>query len=301
MSSLDHKRPDAELHATEPERELIIGNTRFLTRGLPNRKWHDFYHHFLTISWPLFFGSVAGLFLLVNTLFATLYQLGPHSIADQSPVGFLGAFFFSVETLATVGYGDMHPQTIYAHAVATLEIFCGLSGLAVITGLIFTRFSRPRAKILFAKYPIVRPIDGVQTLMIRAANARQNVIAEASAKLRMMRVEVSAEGYENRKLYDLKLVRESHPIFLLGWNLVHKIDASSPLYNENASTLAATEVTLILTIEGVDETTLQTMRGRETYGAEMIRWQHRYPDLIEIDAQGVRRVDYGKFHDVEPL
>lgn len=285
----------------DPQRTLTVGGYQVITSGLPNRKWHDFYHHFLTISWPGFFARVAGLFLVANTLFACLYQLGTHSIADQSPTGFLGAFFFSVETLATVGYGDMHPQTLYAHAVATLEIFCGLSGLAVITGLIFTRFSRPRAKILFAEHPVVRPIDGVQTLMIRAANARQNVISEATAKLRLMRVETTQEGYQSLKLHDLKLIRESHPIFLLGWNMMHPIDAGSPLFNETAESLAISEASLILTLDGVDETTSQTMRGRHIYSAEMIRWQHRYPDLIEIDAHGVRRVDYGKFHDVEPL
>ena len=291
----------AKPRRADPQRTLTIGSTEFVTSGLPNRKWHDFYHHFLTISWLTFFASVATMFLLANTFFACLYQLGGHSIADQSPPGFLGAFFFSVETFATVGYGDMHPQTLYAHAVATVEIFCGLSGLAVITGLIFTRFSRPRAKILFAQHPVVRPIDGVETLMIRAANARQNVISEASAKLRLLRVETSAEGYQNRKLHDLQLVRDSHPVFLLGWNLAHQIDASSPLFNETAESLARSEATLILTIDGVDETTSQTMRGRHTYGAEMIRWHHRYPDLIEVDEQGVRRVDYSKFHDVEPL
>jgi len=283
------------------QRTLTIGSSEFVTSGLPNHKWHDFYHHFLTIRWSTFFASVSAMFLLVNALFACLYQLGTASIADQSPPGFLGAFFFSVETLGTVGYGDMHPQTLYAHAVATVEIFCGLSGLAVITGLIFTRFSRPRAKILFAKHPVVRPLDGVQTLMIRAANARLNVISEATAKLRLMRIETSPEGYETRKLHDLQLTREAHPIFLLGWNLTHRIDAASPLLNETAETLAASEATLILTIDGVDETTSQTMRGRNIYNADAIRWQHRYPDLMEIDELGVKRIDYSKFHDVEPL
>jgi len=304
MQSLTPNRAPAKpakKRRAEEEHVLTIGSSEFVTTGLPSRKWHDFYHLFLTIRWPTFFASVAGIFLLANTIFASLYQLGPHSIADQSPPGFLGAFFFSVETLATVGYGDMHPQTIYAHAIATLEIFCGLSGLAVITGLIFTRFSRPRAKILFAQFPVVRPIDGVQTLMIRAANARQNVISEASAKLRLMRTETTPEGYENRKLHDLKLTREQHPIFLLGWNLTHQIDASSPLFNETAESLMNSKANLFLTIDGIDETTSQTMRGRHIYGAETIRWQHRYPDLIVVDEHGINRVDYGKFHDVEPL
>jgi inward rectifier potassium channel len=282
-------------------RHVQIGSQKFITVGLPDHIWQDLYHQFMTIRWPTFFAVIAGVFLVGNSGFALLYMLGDHPIANQAPEGFFGAFFFSVETLATVGYGDMHPQTIYGHVIATIEIFSGLSGLAVFTGLIFTRFSRPHAKILFAQHPIIRPLDGIQTLMIRAANARQNVITEASAQLRLLRLDVTTEGYENRKLYDLVLTRDQHPIFTLGWNLTHVIDASSPLYNETPETMAASRATLILSLAGVDETTSQTMRSRYIYSCEMIRWNHRYPDLIEHDHHGMNYVDYTKFHDTEPL
>jgi inward rectifier potassium channel len=282
-------------------RHVQVGSQKYVAVGLPDHIWQDLYHQFLTIRWPTFFAVVAGVFLLGNSAFALLYMLGKHPIANQAPDGFFGAFFFSVETLATVGYGDMHPQTVYGHVIATIEIFSGLSGLAVFTGLIFTRFSRPHAKILFARHPIIRPLDGIPTLMIRAANARQNVIAEASARLRLLRLDVTTEGYQNRKLYDLTLTRDQHPIFTLGWNLTHVIDASSPLYNETAETMAASGTTLILSLAGVDETTSQTMRSRQIYGSELIRWNHRYPDLIEQDEQGMNYVDYTKFHDTEPL
>ena len=207
-------------------------------------------------------------------------MLGNAPIANQFPAGFGGAFFFSVETLATVGYGDMHPQTVYAHWIATLEIFVGMSSIALATGLIFARFSRPHAKIMFARYAVVRPLDGRMTLMVRAANARQNVIAEARARLRIMRKETTAEGYTLRKLYDLTLVRDQHPVFKLGWTLMHVIDESSPLFGETAETLKGSDTSLLLTLEGVDESTSQTMQARHMWPCDQIFWQHRFVDIM---------------------
>jgi inward rectifier potassium channel len=281
-------------------RELHLNDRVIVAHGMPVRFWQDIYHRALVVNWPTFFVSLAVLFLLLNTAFASLYMLGTASIANQFPAGFGGAFFFSVETLATVGYGDMHPQTVYAHAIATLEIFVGMSGIALATGLIFARFSRPRAKIMFARYAIVRPIDGRMTLMVRAANERQNVIAEARAKLRMMRVETTVEGYTLRKLYDLQLIREQHPAFLFGWNLMHVIDESSPLCGETAETLKAADASLLITIEGSDESTSQTMMARHAWAGADIYWQHAYVDLLR-EEDGVSHIDYAHFNDIVPL
>jgi inward rectifier potassium channel len=276
-----------------------IGRVVF-AQNAPVRFWQDLYHRALLVNWPTFFVSLAVLFLLLNTAFASLYLLGTAPIANQYPPGFAGAFFFSVETLATVGYGDMHPQTYYAHLVATLEIFIGMSGIALATGLIFARFSRPRAKIMFARYAVVRPLEGQMTLIVRAANGRQNVIAEARAKLRMMRLETTSEGYTSRKIRDLALVRDQHPVFLLGWNLMHIIDETSPLFGETAESLAASDASLLITIEGSDETTAQTMQARHTWPSQNVRWQHRYVDLIR-DEGGVSYIDYTHFDEVVPL
>ena len=148
----------AQRRRTRGSRELRLDDRVVIEHGMPTPLWQDLYHRALVVRWPMFFVSLAMLFLLLNTAFATLYMLGDGSIANQFPKGFGGAFFFSVETLATVGYGDMHPQTIYAHWIATLEIFVGMSGIALATGLIFARFSRPHAKIVFARYAVVRPL-----------------------------------------------------------------------------------------------------------------------------------------------
>ncbi|KUZ70125.1 Inward rectifier potassium channel [Burkholderia ubonensis] len=281
-------------------RKIWSGTRHVIAYGMPPLGWRDLYHRALTVSWPVFFLSLAVLFLLINSGFATLYMLGSEPIANQSPAGFGGAFFFSVETLATVGYGDMHPQTVYAHVVATLEIFVGMSGIALATGLVFARFSRPRAKILFARYAIVRPLNGRMTVMVRVANARQNVIAEARAKLRLMRVEDSHEGYTLRKIHDLPLVRSEHPIFLLGWNLMHVIDESSPLFGESAESLAARDASLLITIEGSDETTSQVMQARHSWEHGEIRWFHRYVDLMHEEG-GITHIDYTHFHEIVPI
>ena len=281
-------------------REIPFGSRTIIAHGMPVRFWQDIYHSALVVKWPVFFVSLALMFLLLNATFASLYMLGTKPIANQFPAGFGGAFFFSVETLATVGYGDMHPQTVYAHWIATLEIFVGMSGIALATGLIFARFSRPRARIMFSRYAVVRPIDGHMTLMARAANGRQNLIAEAHGRMRLMRVETSPEGYTLRKLYDLTLVRDQHPAFLFSWTLMHIIDETSPLFGETAESMKAREASLLISIEGADDQTAQTMQARHTWEADAIRWQYKYVDLLR-EEEGVSHIDYVHFDEVEPL
>ncbi|WP_407655431.1 ion channel [Burkholderia alba] len=302
MTVDSRSEPARETGRPRPTRgRRIWSGTRYVTAyGLSAPGWRDLYYWALKVSWPVFFASLALLFLVNNAVFATLYQLGRGAIANQSPPGFAGAFFFSVETLATVGYGDMHPQTVYAHLVATFEIFVGMSGIALSTGLVFARFARPRAKILFARHAVVRPLNGRMTLMVRAANARQNVIAEARAKLRLMRREGTPEGYGMLKIHDLKLVRSEHPIFLLGWNLMHVIDEASPLHGATPESLAACSALVMVMIEGSDETTAQVMQARHAWEHDQISWNHRYVDLMsEVD--GMTHIDYSRFNDVEPL
>ncbi|WP_266183320.1 ion channel [Dyella humicola] len=289
-----------ELFGDRP-RMVRIGGRKFVSEGLTRRFWDDIYHFALTIRWPVFFGLAATVFVLLNVVFGLFYQLGDDAIANQYPRNFGGAFFFSVETLATVGYGDMHPQTVYGHLVATVEIFTGMLSIALVTGMVFARFSRPRAKMIFADHPIVRRIHGQRTLMIRAANARQNVIAEASAKLHLLLRETSPEGFRLLRIHDLRLVRDSHPVFSLSWSLMHVIDDSSLLHDMSPEALAEREATLILTIEGIDETTSQPMLARRQWNHRDWRWNHRYVDLVHDDELGVSHIDYGVFHHVLPV
>jgi inward rectifier potassium channel len=277
------------------------GGRPVLTYGLPRRPWQDLYHLFMTMSWPRLFGSYAGFFALFNLLFAAAYQIQAGDIANLTPPGYWGRFFFSVETLATVGYGDMHPQTVYAHIVASVEIFTGLMSLALITGMMFARFSRPTARILFARQAVIRQFDGRQTLMLRAANERQNVIMEATAQLRLIRDEKTAEGYRIRRIYDLPLRRSEQPVFLYGWSLMHVIDEASPLAGATFESLKMAQAFLLLTIGGIDETTGQTLMSRYEYPVCNLRWNHSFADIFTAGEDGIDQFDYSKFHDVEPL
>lgn len=288
------KRPPAPRH-------IRLGARDIFSEGLSNKVLQDLYHHFMTVSWTRLFATIIAFFLVFDLIFGCLYNAVPGCIANLNPPGFLGAFFFSVETLATVGYGDMHPQSLYGHVVAMGEIFVGVLMLAVITGIMFARFSRPRARFMFAKLAVVRPIDGKLTLMFRAANARQNVVQEASAVLRMLRDEVTPEGYRIRRIVDLPLLRSRHPVFSLGWNLMHAIDEASPLHLESAETLAATQTIFILSLSGTDETTGQVLMARAEYASEAIRWNQTFRDILQTQPDGSLHIDYAKFDEVEPL
>lgn len=282
-------------------RRVKVGSQIITTQGIDSEVFQDLFHYFMKVRWPQLFVTFAAFFLAFDLLFGCLYYLVPGCIANLNPPGFAGAFFFSVETLATVGYGEMHPQTAYGHTVAMIEIFVGLMSLALITGIMFARFSRPRARFLFAKSAVVRPIDGNLTLIFRAANERENVVQEASAQLRMMRDEITREGYRIRRILDLPLVRSHHPMFALGWTIMHIIDNTSPLNAQTPESLRESQATLILGVSGTDDTTGQVLMARAEYDASDIRWNATFRDIIEVADDGIRHIDYGKFHDVELL
>ena len=279
----------------------MLGERQIVTSGLPRRIWQDLYHLFMTASWPALFGRFAALFVLFNLTFAILYRLQPGGIANLNPPGYWGYFFFSVETLATVGYGDMHPQTFFTHTLAAIEIFIGMMSVGLIAGIMFARFSRPFARFLFADHVVIRHVDGMLTLMLRAANARQNVIMEAHAELRLIRDERTVEGLPLRRLYDLPLSRNQHPIFAFGWTLLHVIDESSPLHGESEQSLMLSRANLLLSVAGTDESTGQTLMARKHYASAAIRWNHTFADILSVGPDGIDRFDYTKFHLVEPL
>jgi inward rectifier potassium channel len=282
-------------------RRIRFGEREFVTEGIDREIFHDLFHHFMTVGWPRLFATFAAFFLAFDTIFGFLYYLVPGCIANLSPPGFAGAFFFSVETLATVGYGDMHPQTLYGHSVAMVEIFVGLMSLALITGLMFARFSRPRARFTFTKNIVVRPLDGRTTLMIRAANLRQNVVQDASARLYMLRDEVTQEGFRIRRVIDLPLIRAQHPMFVLGWTLTHAIDESSPLNRETAESLRKSNPTFVLSMSGNDQSTGQTLTARAEYSDRDIRWNATFRDVFAEAPDGTLHIDYTKFHEVDLL
>jgi inward rectifier potassium channel len=281
-------------------RLVTIGDFEVETRGLAQGFWTDLYHRSMAVSWPVFFGTAALIFILLNTAFAGVYMLGDHPVANVAADLPLSLFYFSIETLATVGYGDMHPQTNYGHLVATVEIFTGMSFLAVMTGLIFARFSRPKARFVFARHPVVAKRQGQPMLMLRIANARHNTISQATARLWLLREERMLEGDFVRRFYELILDRNEHPMFSLSWTLYHAIDETSPLYRMGKEELAASDAALILNVGGVDDSSAQRLYARKLYSQDDIRWQHRYVDITSNSPSGRLVLDYNKFHDVTP-
>jgi inward rectifier potassium channel len=282
-------------------RHLIgISGREIETRGLADGFWTDLYHRSMTVYWPTFFGTAAAIFVFLNTVFAFLYWLGNEPVANVAANEPLGLFYFSVETLATVGYGDMHPQTHYGHLIATTEIFTGMSFLAVMTGLIFARFSRPRARFIFAKNPVVTIHEGQPTLMIRIANERNNAISQAMARLWLIRMETTTEGTQFRRYYELLLDRREHPMFMLSWSIFHVIDETSPLYRTTPAELAAADVALTLNVSGVDDNSAQYLYARKLYNHTDIRWNHRYRDITSFSKTGALVIDYSVFHEILP-
>jgi inward rectifier potassium channel len=277
---------------------IRFGHREIETLGLGQGFWSDLYHRAMAVYWPVFFGSAATLFVALNAFFAFLYWLGREPIANAEGNGPLAYFYFSIETLATVGYGDMHPQTDYGHLIATVEIFTGMSFLAVMTGLIFARFSRPRARFVFADSAVIARHEGHKTLMIRTANARHNTISRAGARLWLIRAEHTKERDQIRRFYELKLDRSEHPMFVLSWMLFHVIDKESPLYGATPADLEESDALLVLNIGGIDDSSAQQLYARHVYSWRDIRWQHRYRDMTSVSPQGRFLLDYTKFHDV---
>jgi inward rectifier potassium channel len=275
-----------------------IGTRDIETRGLVNGFWTDLYHRSMMVYWPVFFGTAAAIFIVLNIVFAALFYLGHDPIANVAKDLPLSLFYFSIETLATVGYGDMHPQTDYGHFIATVEIFTGMCFLAVMTGLIFARFSRPRARFIFAKHPVVTMQQGQPTLMIRVANARNNTISQATARLWLFRMEKMTEGHQLRRYHELKLDRREHPMFSLSWTVFHAIDEASPLYGMAADDLATLDVAFALNVSGVDDNSAQQLYARQLYSYRDIRWNHRYQDITSVSAEGRLLIDYGQFHEI---
>lgn len=277
------------------------GQTSTVRLGQHYRPWKDLYHLLLTMPWWHFLGLVVGLYLITNTLFAIAYSIGADNIANARPGSFADAFFFSVQTMATIGYGAMFPQTLYANILVVIEAFTGLLGVAMATGLMFARFSRPTARVLFSQNAVIMNYNGIPTLMFRAANKRSNQILEARLWVTLIRDELTEEGYPMRRIYDMKLIRNHSPFFILTWTGMHPLDAESPLFGITPEALVESDAEILISLTGIDETVAQTVHARHVYPVRQIHWNHRLRDVISVAPNGQRVIDYTHFHDVEAI
>jgi len=269
--------------------------------NLRRQRFSDLYHRTLTMSWPSFFAVGGAIYLLANMFFATLYVLQPASIMNARSGSFLDAFFFSVETIATIGYGVMSPATVYANVVMTVESAVGLLFVAMTTGLVFARFSRPTARVIFGRVAVVGPHNGKPTLTIRMANERRNQMLAAEVAVTLVRDEQTTEGVLLRRFYDLKLVRDRSPVFAMTFTVMHEIDAASPLHGCTCEVLSGLNAELVVTTTGIDETLVQPVHARTSYLPHEILWNHRFADIIGYTEDGRRAIDYARFHDTVSL
>lgn len=242
------------------------------------------------------------MYVTTNILFAFAYLADRNGIANARSGNFIDAFSFSIQTMATIGYGAMYPTSLYTHILVTIEVFLGLIGVAMITGLMFARFSLPTARVLFSRVAAISPYNGVPTLMFRVANERNNFILEAQVKVTIvLEMEVTTEGHSVRRVRNLNLVRSETPALNLVWMVMHRIDETSPLYGMTESSLAELEPLMIVSLTGMDDTVAQSIHSRQVYSADRILWNVRFVDVMSISAEGDRCIDYSHFHDVIPL
>ena len=268
-----------------------------LAVGLRRPLLGDLYHRTLRMGWCSLFAVVLLFYIVANAVFALLYMLDLEGIGNARPGSFWDAFFFSVETFATIGYGQLYPATFYANLVMTIETAVGILFVAIATGLVFARFSRPTARILFSQVAVIGPYNGRPVLSFRLANQRRNQILQAEVAATLLRDEVSAEGVAIRRFYDLKLARYRTPVFAMTFTVMHDIDRDSPLYGCDAALLAEHNAELIVTASGLDETIAQRVNARTSYLSDEIRWGHRFVDISGWTEDGRRVIDYRRFHD----
>lgn len=270
-------------------------------RGAPSALRRDLYVYFMEGSWWRLFGACAFAYLFGNLVFASLYLLDPGGIANAKPGSFLDAYFFSVQTMATIGYGALSPGSTYADVLVAVEAALSLVSVAVVTGLVFAKLARPRSGVMFSDVLTVEKRMGTPTLMFRVANARGNDVVEATMKVTVLRDEVSPEGHIMRRLHELELERSSQPLFNLSWLVMHRVDASSPIADitpENAHELVRG---LVCTLMGHDGTYGTTTYARKLYYPEDIRWNERFVDVISDLPDGRLALDYERFSETRPV
>ena len=286
-----------------PQRPISTraGRTEFLKINAAVGGWRDSYHWVLSLTWPRFALFLASSYVIINLLFAALYVVRPNCIADLEPGSFPQAFFFSVETLATVGYGHNYPATVYGHIVVTIEIFLGMIWIAVITGLIFVRFARPTARILFSNSLVIAPHDGRLSLMFRVANLRHTSMAEAEFKIIYSRDERVLEGEDIRRFYYLKVYPDRMISFPAALTIRHTIDEQSPLFGITPERLQREDAFFVASAVSLELVMAASVQSAQDYAVEDIRFGERFVDVYEELPDGRLTVDYGRLHETEPV
>lgn len=278
-----------------------FGQVKFHKLNTKTWEWRDAYHWLLTLTWPQFSACVFGLYLGINLVFSLCFHSRPGCIAGNESNSWADSFFFSVETLATVGYGHMYPATIFGHLVATVEIIVGMFGMAIVTGLIFIRFSRPVARIVFSESLVLAPFDGKPALMFRVANLRDQSMAEAEFRILLMRNELTKEGEVMRRFYPLTLQFDRLIQFPAIITIRHIIDEHSPLHGVTPEGMERDSYRFSASIVCIDTVIPAPVQSSHAYTWKDIRLNHKFAEVYrEIDDNSLT-VDYSLFHTTEPI
>jgi len=259
----------------------------------------DYYHAMLRMPWWFTLTTIALIYLGANAVFAAGYVL-TGGLAHANPLSFADAFFFSVQTMGTIGYGAMYPETLAANLLVVGESITGLTLTALATGLVFAKVSRSTARLIFSRDVVISPMDGVPTVMLRVGNQRGNEIVDARIKLTITRTEHTAEGLTFYRTVDLKLVRDHILSLSRSWSLMHRIDADSPFFGQTPEALAAQEVELHVMITGTDDVTMLPVHANHRYYGQEILWGRRHADILSETPEGNLVLDLRPFHITEP-
>jgi len=289
--------------ARSPTSSVAMANTTGSATGVVivgdrSRPMHDLYHLWLRTTWPRAISLIAVTYLAVNALFALVYLM-VGGVAN-SRGDFFDSMFFSVETMGTIGYGEMTPATRAAHTVVMLESVTSLLLTALATGLVFAKFSLPMSRLVFSKKMTISLMDGRPTLALRLGNERANVIAEARMRLGLVRTQVTQEGVTMYRLEDLTLVRDTSQALTRSWTVMHVIDEASPLFGMTPELLASHEIEFLASVVGTDDTSLQPVHGRHRYLDTDVAWGARHVDILSEGADGLIVMDVRKFDDIMP-
>ena len=279
---------------------IRTGQVEFVKVGTDAWRWRDVYRWLLGLRWPQFALFVASLYIGLNLLFAALYSLRQDSIAGSTGGSrFFDCFFFSVQTLATVGYGHMYPQTLYGHIISTVEIMTGIFLLATMTGLIFVRFSRPIARVVFSNSIVIAPLNGKPTLMVRIGNENQHSMVEAEFRVMFSRDEALVEGGDFRYFYVLKLHFDRLTVFPAALTLRHTVDDESPLFGATIESLEANRALFIVSVVGIDPVLAAAVQTQKDYSWRDVQFGHRFVEIYSEHGGGRLTVDYNRLHDTE--
>ena len=277
-----------------------MGSYSLTKKGVSSFDWADPYGMAVRLGWRRFLATILCIYVLFTAFFAAAYMAVPGAVANSRPGAFSDHFFFSLETLATVGYGEMYPATFYGHCVATAEILTGVFFSAILTGLVFVRFSKPRAKFVFADHPVVTTHNGRSTLMLRVGNGRAAVLADARVKMSVLLSEESKEGASFRRTHELALARNTIPVFALTWTIMHEIDEHSPLHGLDAAGFVADDVRMFVSLEARDPDLATIVHDLHDYDPADVVFGMRYADVITIDENKRPTADMTRMSEMEP-